>query len=208
MPMNVPALYSVLKSGEVRSAQVKIKGADISFISNPVPPEYSVDELDDRMPVVIADVRGLSRKNLDDRLLTDMRFPGSDIWFLTHIDDVEDVFDCFMGNVVKVLIPYHTIRNDLVMREVFEVTENCIPVLFVSSGKVICRGGEMGDITTIIAEMEKVGFTETIVFDIDSVLRREDWASLRDMFPGIIPFVRSIGAATEGLDLRKVIFDY
>jgi len=206
--MNIPAIYSVLKGGEVRSAPVKIEGADMSFISNPVPPEYSVDELDDRMPVVIVDFRGLSRKNLDDHLLTDMRFPGSDIWFLTHIDDVEDVFDCFMGNVVKVLMPYHTIRNDLVMKEVFEVTENCIPVLFVSSGKVICRGGEMGDITTIIAEMEKVGFTETIVFDIDSVLRREDWASLRDMFPGIIPFVRSIGAATEGLDLRKVIFDY
>jgi len=206
--MDIPAIYSVLKSGEVRSAPVKIDGADISFISDPVPPEYSVDELDDRMPVVIVDVKGLSRKNLDDRLLTDMRFPGSDIWFLTYIEDVEDVFDCFMGNAVKILMPYHTTRNDLVMGEAFEVTENCIPVLFISSGKVICRGGEMKDIATVIAEMEKIGFTEIIAFDTDSMLRKDDWASLHDMFSGIIPFVRSISAANDGLDLQKVIFDY
>ena len=206
--MNIPAIYSILKGGEVRSACVKIEGADISFLSDPVPPEYSVDELDERMPVVIVDVKGLNRKNLDDRLLTDMKFPGSDIWFLTYIEDVEDVFDCFMGNIVKVLMPYHTTRNDLVMSEVFELTENCIPALFVSSGKVICRDGEMKDISTAMAELERIGFTDIIVFDTDSMLRKDDWAALFNRSGGLIPFVRNIDATTDGLAFQKIIFDY
>ncbi|MDR0508334.1 MAG: hypothetical protein LBG63_00690 [Candidatus Methanoplasma sp.] len=196
--MEIPVIYSVFKGGEVKTAPVNINGTDISFISEPVAAEYSRDELDDRMPVLVVDVRGFGKKELDDRLLMNMRFPGSDIWFMTHIKDVEDVFDCFMGNTVKVLIPYHTTRNDVVVEEAYEVTENCMPALFVSGGRVICRGEQTKDLGSAIAEMERIGFTEIVVFDTDSVLRNDDWGSLLERHPGLIPFVRNRdGTAAE-----------
>ena len=206
--MEIPAIYSVLKNGEIKAAPVTIEGADIFFVSEPVPPAYAADELGDRAPLLVADVKGLSKKELDDRLLMNMKFPGSDIWFLTYIRDIEDVFDCFMGNVAKMLIPYHTTRNDVVMEEAYEVTENCIPVLFVSRGKVVCRGGQTKDIGQAVGELERIGFGEIIVFDTDSMLSADDWISLRSRSAGVIPFIRAVGAAAGDAGFEKIIFDF
>jgi len=207
MFMDIPAIYSVYRGGKVKAAPVNIEGADISFVSDPMPLEYSADELDDRMPLLVADVRGLGKGGLDDRLLTNMKFPGSDVWFMTCIKDVEDVFDCFMGNIAKVLMPYHSVRNGIVMEEVYEVTENCIPVLFVSKGVVLHRNEGATGIGTALSELERIGFREIIVFDTDSTLRSDDWASLHEKSPDLIPFVRSKGATVDGIGFQKVIFD-
>ena len=205
--MDIPAIYSVFRNGEVRAAPVNIEGKDISFVSEPVPPAYSSEESDERMPLLIADVRGLGRRELDDRLLTNMKFPGSDVWYLTHIKDVEDVFDSFMGDVTKVLVPYHTTRNDIVMEEIYEVTENCFPTLFVFHGKVICRREQTKDIGTAIGELERKGFSEVVVMDTDSTLRRDDWLYLYEKYPGVIPFVRNKDRMDEDSVFQKIIVD-
>jgi len=207
MLMEIPAIYAVFKGGEVKTAPVNINGTDISFISEPAPTEYSADELDDRMPVLVADVRGLGKKELDDRLLMNMSFPGSDVWFLTPIKDVEDVFDCFMGSTVKLLVPYHMTRNDIVMEEAYEVTENCIPALFVSHGRVICRGEQTKDLASAIAEMERIGFAEIVVFDTDSTLSTDDWGSLHERHPGLIPFIRNRDGIAGDAGFQKIIYD-
>jgi len=204
--MEIPAIYSVFRGGEVRAAPVNINGADISFVSEPVPPAYSAEDLDERMPVLVVDVKGLFKKRLDDRLLMNMRFPGSDIWFMTYIKDVEDVFDCFMGNVEKVLVPYHTIRNDVVLEEAYEVTENCIPALFVLHGKVVCGGEYAKDIGTTVGRLERIGFREIVVLDTDSTLRTDDWISLCERSSGIIPFVKSADKA-DGAGYQNIIID-
>ncbi len=191
--MEIHAIYSAFKSGDVWAAPVDMEGAMIAFASEPVRISYSADESEERRPVLIVDVKGLSRRELDDRLMTNMRFPGSDVWFLTHIRDVEDVFDCFMGSAVKVLVPYHTTRNDEVLREAFEVSENCMPVLFVSQGMVICRDEGTKDIMSAVSEIAGIGFKEIVLFDTDSMLGMYDWVALNNMFPGLIPFVRSKG---------------
>jgi len=206
--MEIPAIYSVYRGGEIRAAPVDISGTNISFISEPVPPAYSAEGFDERMSVLVVDVKGLGRKRLDDRLLMNMKFSGSDIWFMTFIKDVEDVFDCFMGNVVKVLMPYHTVRNDIVPREVFEVTENCIPVLFVLNGRVVCREEQTEDIGEAIREMERIGFREIAVLDIDYTLRDDDWASLHERSSGIIPFVRSRDKADRIAGFQNIIIDF
>jgi hypothetical protein len=206
--MEIPAIYAVFKGGEVRSAPVAFDGACISFSKDPAPLEYHADELDERMPVLVADVRGLGKRGLDDRLLTEMRFPGSDVWFLTNILDIEDVFDSLMGNIVKVLIPYHTTRNDLVMKEAFEVSENCIPVLFAAGRKVLCRGGSTKNIATAIDEMARIGFREIVVFDTDSAIGIDEWTSLGDRFSGLIPFVRNRDILQEDAGFQTVIIDH
>lgn len=205
--MEIPALYSVFRGGEVRAAPVSIEGTDISFVSDPVPPSYSSEGSEERMTVLVADVKGLGRKDLDDRLLTKMKFPGSDIWFMTCIEDTADVFDCFMGNAMKILIPYHTVKNDDILKDTFDVTENCIPTLFVSHGKVVCRDGSAKDIGEAVGELERTGFTEIVVFDTDSTLRNDDWSAIYERSPGVIPFVRN-KYNTEGTSFQKIIIDY
>jgi len=207
MSMEIPAIYSVFRNGEVRAAPVRIEGTEISFLSEPVPPAYSPEEMEERMPVLVADVRGLGKKELDDRLLTKMKFPGSDVWFLTHIKDIEDVFDSFMGNVTKVLVPFHTTRNDIVWEEIHEVSENCFPTLFVSHGKVICRKEQTKDIGTAIGELERKGFREIVVLDTDSTLRKDDWLYLYERSPDVIPFVRNTNRVDENEGFQKIIVD-
>jgi hypothetical protein len=207
MPMDIPAIYAVLKGGEVRTAPVKFEGTDVSFLSEPVRQTYSAEGTDDRMPVAVADVKGLGRGELDDRLLTSMRFPGNDVWLMTHISDIEDVFDCFMGEVSKVLIPYHTVRNGLVMNEAYEVSENCIPVLFVLGGAAVCRGGRREDLRTAMGDLSKTGFQDIAVLDADSSVRRDEWMALGDRYEGLIPFLRKGGGSAEGMGFKMIIVD-
>ncbi|AIZ56173.1 hypothetical protein Mpt1_c02730 [Candidatus Methanoplasma termitum] len=206
--MEISAIYSVLKGGEVRAAPVTINGTDISFRAEPVVHEYSVDELSERMPLVVVDVKGLGKENLDDKLLSKIKFRGSDVWFLTHIYNVEDVFDCFMGDIAKAMVPYHTTRTDYVMVEIHDVSENCIPVLFVVKGRVACRGGNTKDIRTSVDEIARIGFREIAVFDTDSSLMNEDWVSLKDRFRNIIPFVRSKESGIREIGFEMIISDY
>lgn len=205
--MEIPAVYSVFKGGEVRSADVSFEGNKIIFTSDPVETEYGFDELEDRMPVVIVDVIGLNKKELDDRLITNLKVPGGDVWLLTSIEDVEDVFDSFMGDIVKALIPYHTLRNELVMKEAFEVSDNCAPVLFMSQGRVICKGEQTKDLRTVIESMSSIGFTDIVIFDTDSMLTESDWSSLKDRFSGIIPFVRNNPGRYSEMGFQTVISD-
>jgi len=205
--MDIPAIYAVFKGGEVKAAPVKFDGADISFLSEPVRHTYSAEGADDRMPVLVVDVKGLGKGELDDRLLTGMRFPGSDVWFMTRILDIEDVFDCFMEDIAKVLMPYHAVRNDRVISEAYEVSENCIPVLFVLKGKAVCRGGGTKDLRAAVAELSKTGFQEIVVLDTDSSVGSEEWTALNDRYEGLIPFLRKEDGSAAGIGFRTIIAD-
>jgi hypothetical protein len=152
-------------------------------------------------------MRGLARNEMDSRLLANMEFPGCDVWFLTCIKDIEDVFDSFIEDISKVLIPYHSARNDLVLEEAYDMSENCIPLLFVSKGKAICRKGEERDVRAAAEDVSKIGFWEIAILDTDSSLTAYDWSSLHNRFPGLIPFVRKKSGPTEGIGFEKIIFD-
>ncbi|MDR1955140.1 MAG: hypothetical protein LBP82_04230 [Candidatus Methanoplasma sp.] len=205
--MDIPAIYSVFKNGEVTAAPVKIDGTDISFESEPAKPAFSAKDDDDRMPVVVVDVKGFGKRKMDDRLLTNMKFPGNDIWFMTNIKDIEDVIDGFMGNIMKLLVPCHTVRNDLVLKETFEVSEDCIPVLFVSQGRARYTEDRTKDVRTAVEELARTGFCDIAVFDTDSMLRADDWAALHDRYQDLIPFVRKKDRETDGIGFQRIICD-
>ena len=205
--MEIPAIYSVFKGGEVMSAPVRFDGARISFESEPERLAYSADEEGDRGQVLVVDVRGLGRRWMDERLLTNARFPGSDVWFLTHVRDVGDVFDCFIGGAARLLLPYHTARRGRVMREAYELSENCVPVVFVSRGRALCGGGRTADVGAAVEELAGIGYREVAALDTDSSLGEGDWAHLRDRLPGLIPFVRSRGSVAAG-GFKDVIADF
>lgn len=188
--MEIPAIYSIYKGGEVKTASVSFEGERLLLDSEPEPLEFYPRDEEERTQVMVADVRGLNKRQLDDRLLTNVKMPGSDIWYLTFIEDIEDVFDSFMGDIAKILIPYHTVRNGLVLREAFDVSDNSIPVAFVSNGRVLSGDENTKDIRTVLEELTAVGFTEIVVFDTDAMLTKEDWSSIGDRFSGAIPYVK------------------
>jgi len=206
--MEIPAIYAVLRGGEVRAAPVRIDGMKITFASEPVRQSHFAEDAEERIPVVVADMKGFGKGKIDDRLLMKLKFPGNDIWFMSHIEDIEDVFDCFMGEIEKLLIPYHTVRRMSVLRETFDISDNCIPVLFAPQGRVKCRGSETKDIRTVLEELEKIGFHEIAVFDSDSVLRPEDWISLRERSEGVIPFIRYRNEELVRAGFKRIIFDH
>lgn len=206
--MNVPSIYSVFKGGEIRSAKASFDGFKISFASEPVRTIYAFDELDERSPVVIIDVNGINKRDLDDKMITNIKVPGGDVWFLTFIDSIEDVFDCFMGNISKVLIPYHTLRDSHVMKEAFEVSDNCIPVLFVSEGRVMGRNGQSGEIRAVLKEMTAIGFPEVVVFDSDNMMTDYDWTAILERYSGVIPYVKDRDPEHySALGYKTVIYD-
>jgi hypothetical protein len=205
--MDIPAIYTVFRGGEVRSAPVRMDGMKFTFVSDPAKRSYIGENADERSSVVVVDVKGFTKGKIDDRLLMTMRFPGNDVWFLTYVEDIEDVFDCFMGDIEKLLIPYHTTISKHVMAEAFDVSENVIPVIFAPQGRAICRGGSTKDIITAIEEMTKIGFEEIAVLDTDSVLRIDDWISLNDRTRGLIPFVRYKNVALSNAGIKKIIYD-
>jgi hypothetical protein len=205
--MEMPAIYCAYKGGELRSAPVKFEGTNISFLTEPARTAYSSEGSDERTEVLLVDVKGLRRREMDDRTFTDIRFPGSDIWLLTHIRDVEDVFDCFMRGIMKLLVPFHTIKDYEVMADIFDMSDNCIPVLFVRDRNVIMRGGRTKDLRTAIADMYQMGFREIAVLDTDSSVGKDEWTALSERYEGIIPFVRNGDAAADGIGFRKMIVD-
>jgi hypothetical protein len=205
--MDIPAIYSVFKGGEVRSAPVMIDGKVITFESEPVRPAISSEGADDRMLALAVDVKGFGKEKMDDRFLMNIELRGFDVWFMTHIKDIEDVFDSFMGDIAKLLIPYHTTRNDMVLEEAFDMSDECIPVVFVSQGRAICREYQTKDIGEAAEELARMGFSEIAVFDTDSMLRKDDWTYLRERHTGLIPFVRKKDGMIEDIGFQKIISD-
>jgi len=205
--MDIPAIYSVFKYGQVKSAPVKYDGAAMTFVYEPTVRTNISEDSHERTQVVVTDVKGITKKKIDDRLLMTLKIPGNDIWFMSHIEDVEDVFDSFMGEIEKLLMPYHTVRGRYVMEEAFDVSDNCIPVLFVIQGRVLGRGGEMKDIREATEDMERIGFDEIIISETDSYLRADDWISLHDRVRGLIPFVRYKNEELASAGFKKIIVD-
>ena len=50
---------------------------------------------EERGTVLIIDVKGLQRGNLNDVLLKRLRIRGMNSWFMTNSESVDDVFDAF-----------------------------------------------------------------------------------------------------------------
>ncbi|MCK9323660.1 MAG: hypothetical protein M0P07_06910 [Candidatus Methanomethylophilaceae archaeon] len=204
--MDIPIFYAVYDEDEsIYIGPAIIKNGIPSFTGELVPiksiPRISRDT---RGIAIIVDVKGLTRKNFDDRLLTTMDIPGSDIWYLTQIDSSSDILDGFMGNVSKLLIPYHTSRSTAMLKDAFEMSDECIPTIFVSDGLAMCRDDKKRKLSDIVEEMTNIGFANTIVLDTDGSVKEEEWEDIRARFPSVIPYV---GNGTSINTIKSMIFE-
>jgi len=197
--MEIHAIYAVFRGGSVRTGSMEYSGEKMVLgITEEL--SYSASrESEIRLPVVMVDTKGFNARIMDDRLLKAVSVPGADIWYFTCIKDIEDLFDAFMGDVAKILMPYSKVRNRLVLEEIFEVSDDCIPVIF--SGKDMIRQ---------LDDVKRIGFSEAVVMDPEGSISDNDWVELKEMSIGVIPFVRSRSSADilYSMGFEKVIFDF
>lgn len=198
--MEIPILFAKPKGIGIRIGRADfVDGMPIMSEETRPLAKTVADRDSERKPVVVFDVCGFTKKHMTESLLRRIKIPGKDIWFATYVDCAEDVMDAFLGNISGLLVPYHTVRSPSVLKDVYEISESCIPLVFVSNGGAVCRNGSRKTVSEAVGELSDIGYARYAVMDLDGSMGQDGWDDLKEMFPGIIPYVH-LGDAPCGFD--------
>ena len=129
--------------------------------------------------VLILDVKGLQRGNLNDVLLKRLRIRGMRSWFMTNIESVDDLFDAFNTDAEAVLVPTHTVRSEDEFDDILSVSDSAIPVILVRKGTAVFIGESMGHLKAV-RKVFSAGFATAAVFDLDNSLTEDNWVYLKE----------------------------
>ena len=134
---------------------------------------------EERGTVLIMDVKGLQRRNLNDVLLKRLRIRGMNSWFMTNIESVDDVFDAFNTDAEAVLVPTQTVRSEDEFEDILSVSDSAIPVVLIRKRGAVFIGENM-EYLKAIRKVFSTGFATVAVFDLDDSLTEENWIHLKD----------------------------
>lgn len=148
--------------------------------------EGTVKEM--RAPAVVVDCDSLAARAFTEGVLKHMRIRGADIWFMTHIETVEDVFDGFNTDAEMLLAPLHDIASEEELEDIHSVSDSVIPALFVKRGTVVAGPRRREVLTDVLNGLADMGFYRTCIIDTDRSLPGYDWEAVRDDYPSAMPF--------------------
>ncbi|MFA5452341.1 MAG: hypothetical protein WC248_02055 [Candidatus Methanomethylophilaceae archaeon] len=146
-------------------------------------------QYDHSTPFLIFDVKGMRNRMMNIDLLKNMKVHRKDIWFLTCIEKVEDVFDAFNTDADVLLIPYHTIISDDELKEIHRMSDRSFPALFVRNKMTYTKNG-MKDINKTMEKLNNMGFGSIAVFDLSGTLTKDEWDAL-SVNRRILPFIQN-----------------
>ncbi|MCQ2053254.1 MAG: hypothetical protein MJZ03_04905 [archaeon] len=153
--------------------------------SNPV--KVTISNSYSKSITAVIDVKGLQRKNFDIVLLKKLNIRR--LWILTNIDDTDDIFDVFNANIESIMVPTHTVRSVEEMKDIFNISDSVIPVMFIRKGTCVCTGDNLR-YQDALKRLTNIGFGTVATFDLDDSLTEWDWKSLvKD--PTVIPLSMS-----------------
>lgn len=188
--MDVPAVFASERRGELLAGPGRFRGHVPVFTGPCARFHDAVSGIRprERMPAVVVDVDSLSQRRFTEGVLKGMRVRGSDIWFMTHIEDADDVFDAFNTTADMVMAPYHTIRSRSDLADILDVSDSVIPSVFCANGSAVTRSGP-ADIRDVADTLFGIGYYRFCVVDTDSSVTDYTWDSLQDRYPSAVPFV-------------------
>lgn len=160
---------------------------------------------DERTPVLVIDVKGLQRKTINDVLLKNFKIRGMQIWLMTYIESVDDIFDAFNTDADFVLMPYHAIRSDSELHDILSISDASIPALFVRDGMVVGKKGKE-ELTATVDKLAGIGYTTVMVFDMTGNLKKENWSAISSR-ARILPYVgdrKDIAASLKDMGFENV----
>lgn len=137
----------------------------------------TVPKFDNKSITAVMDVNGLQRKNFDNVFLKRLKIRKSDIWLMTNIEDVNDIFDIFNTNIKIIMVPTHTVRSVDEIEDIFNVSDSVIPVMFIRKGMCVCAGNDLR-YQDALEILTNIGFETVVAFDLDDSLTERDWKSL------------------------------
>lgn len=139
--------------------------------------KITIPESDSKSIISVMDVNGLQRRNFDNLFLKRLKIKKSDVWLLTNIEDVNDVFDIFNTNIKIIMVPTHTVRSVDEIKDIFNVSDSVIPVMFIRKGMCVCMGNNLW-YQDALEMLTNIGFETVAAFDFDNSLIEQDWKSL------------------------------
>ena len=191
--MLVPALFSSCPQDTVVSHDAWFTGRGFSARAS-VPLEDAIASLprsDTRTPVVIVDMDSLASRTFREGVVRGMRARGHDIWFMTWVENADDLFDAFNTIADIVMGPYHATASEADLEDILTVSDSFVPVVFVEKGRALLRNGR-GDVVDAVSHLDAMGFHRVCVLDVDGSVPGYDWDRLYGSFPSTVAFTRSV----------------
>ncbi len=129
---------------------------------------YENTETDDA--IVLLDVDGFSERFLNGEVVKEVRIKGRDLWFVTYVENLEDVISALTGSFSGLGIPLHTIREEDLLDKASELSESIIPTAFIKNGTEISTGRRPDELE-ILYRAE--GFSRLLMIDMDQLTAEE-----------------------------------
>jgi len=190
--MEIPAFFASYESGEMLVSDGRFSSVEPKKGRRTYPFTRKVSEClppSQRPPVVIIDCNSFEEREFTGDVMKHLKLQGTEIWFLTYIETVEDVFDAFNKDASLVFAPYHFIANDSELRDICNVSDSVVPVVFVHKGKAVLPGGRQDDVLKVLDKLVSIGFYRNCVLDMEGSLDGYTWSVINDDYPSTIPFM-------------------
>jgi hypothetical protein len=177
-----------MSSGGVISSNIVFSGASVAMDGGGIPYKDVMASLSEvctkDVPVIVVDVKGLQRRDIIPDILRKVK-TKRELWLMTGIRNPGDVMDAFHGNMDKLVVPYH-LTTDAHLKEMTELSDSCIPALFVDDDGVIMKGKRM-DIGETVRALEKMHFRKILAFDVSPGGGTGKWDPVKDIADVLIP---------------------
>ncbi len=185
----IPAFFVTTDDGTLLTSEGRFEGRTPVMTGDLMPFSEAIESVprgEKRRKIVVCDVSSLRRRELVPDVLKRMRARGSDIWFLTWIEDANDLFDAFNTTAETVIGPYHASASDADLKDMLSVSDSYMPAVFVEKGDAISRGGSRERLDRVVDGLFRIGFPEIVMVDTDDSLSADDWERMSER---VIPFV-------------------
>lgn len=156
---------------------------------------------DRKDPIMIMDVDGICDKRMGPEIIRRTKKRKMNIWLMTSITSVDDIFDAFYSGSSSLFMPLHLIPSENVLKEINTLSEECVPTLFLSNGKAL--GSR--DAAAAVALARRCGYRRICVMETSGTYDGNLWRWLFSTGMDVIPYVHKINE--EGMkDLSDIGF--
>jgi len=189
--MEIPAFYASYRDKEMSVSDGYFSSVEPKEGPRKYPLTKKVSEClpaTKRSPVTIIDCNSFEEREFSEKVMKHLRLKGTEIWFFTFIETVEDVFDAFNKDASMVFAPYHFIANDAELKDICGVSDSVVPVVFIHRGKAILPGGRKKDVLKVLDKLVAIGYYRNCVLDMDNSLDGYTWSVISEDYPSTIPF--------------------
>ncbi len=189
--MEIPAFFVAYEDKKLSVNDGRFTRYSVEKGNRKYPVSKITESLDKniRSPITIIDCNSFDERGFSERVMKHLRIQGADIWFMTFIETVEDVFDAFNKDATLILAPYHFIQSDSELRDICDVSDSVVPVIFVQDGKAVDRKGRKTDILSVLERLVSFGYYKNYILDMEGSLDEYTWSVIQEDYPSTIPFI-------------------